>query len=225
MTGNWQCTIYKMATQPSEDQSPAPHIKIITCTNVNMTSRLASTSEQATSHEAHPRHVHAATSVTGLNGHVTSCLSTIHKALQQSCLVLSPPVHPRQVSIQVLHTGEGMFSRGAAWHPTIKWPLPLWILSTHPTVLPHALPYCKHLSTVGAQETFISLRGLCSMFHPEMLPHALPGRKVLVTVTTGDSLPLHTSSHMCPQHLPTWQNLATFFTGEFFSPVHSHMAH
>ena len=63
---------------------------------------------------------------------MTSHLYTIHEAFQQSCLVLGPPVHPRQVSIQVLHTGEGVFSRGAAQHPTIKWPLPIWILSTHP---------------------------------------------------------------------------------------------
>ena len=50
--------IYKMATWPSEDQLPTPHIKTIPCTNVNTTSRSTSMSGQATSHEAHPRHVY-----------------------------------------------------------------------------------------------------------------------------------------------------------------------
>ena len=157
---------------------------------------------------------------------VTSCLSTIHKSTPTIMpSALGPPMHPRQVNIQVLHVGEDMFSRRAAQYPTIKWPLPIWIFSTHTTVLPHALLYCKHLSTVGAQETFISLRGLCSMCHHEMLPHALPGWKGLVTITTGDPLSLHTSSYMSPHHLPTCQDLTTLFTGELFPPVHPHMMH
>ena len=59
----------------------------------------------------------------------------------QSTLTVKPGTqHPRQISIQVLHVRKGMFSRGAAWHSAKEWLLPIWIISTHPTVFLHALP-------------------------------------------------------------------------------------
>ena len=103
-----------------------------------------------------------------------------------------------EVSIEVLHSTEGVVSLHIPWHLAVEGAFPFRVIQAHAGMLLHAFLDSKVLTAVGAGEGLIWFWSILTMGHFMVLPHPLSTGVALLTVRALDLLALDTSRLVCP---------------------------
>ena len=74
-------------------------------------------------------------------------------------------MHPRQVTVEVLHPAKGMVSLWTPSDTAEERPFSVWIGDTGVGVLPHALPYIETLAAKWTRKGLVHLRSIYAMGH------------------------------------------------------------